>query len=114
MAYDKARYITKIGPEGGKDGFGEPLESGYYFHGEDDGATMFGPYDSKDAAIKAQCKYFRILERKSLTLTLKTEELLQLETDDQLITITAQPSTSTRTKVTIKANSNVRIYRTKT
>lgn len=53
------------------------------------------------------------IRRTSLTLTLKKDELLQIEHNNQLITIHAQPSTSTRVKITIKANNDVNIYRQK-
>lgn len=43
--------------EGEEDGWGYPLRPGWYFAGEDEGATMYGPYATKELCEKALIRF---------------------------------------------------------
>lgn len=49
--------------EGTEDGWNYPLREGWYFRGEDDGATLHGPYKDEDTAKKALKKYTSMLDK---------------------------------------------------
>ena len=48
------RYVYK---EGEFDGWDMPLAIGWYFYGEDDGATMYGPYTTKELCENAFIRF---------------------------------------------------------
>jgi len=52
--------------EGTEDGWNYPMREGWYFYGEDDGATMYGPYATEEIAKTALKKYTSILDRVEL------------------------------------------------
>lgn len=57
-----ARWIK----EGTEDTWNYPMREGWYFHGEDDGATMYGPYATKELCENAFIRYCADLDRRDL------------------------------------------------
>jgi hypothetical protein len=58
--------VAKYFKEGAKDDWDYPVPEGWYFYGEDDGATRYGPYANKELCENAFIRYCRDLDRKDL------------------------------------------------
>jgi hypothetical protein len=62
--------------EGTEDGWNYPMREGWYFYGEDDGATMYGPYKDKETAEVALKKYTAVLDK------MEIQDIYNEEQDD--------------------------------
>ena len=50
--------------QGTLDEMGMPMKEGWYFYGEDNGATIYGPYNTKEQAENALIRFADDLNKK--------------------------------------------------